>query len=80
MTEAELHQKLQLCRAELLDSLQFDMMSPALIQEGIISPADYEGIQGSQSNSDKVTYPSLPWLVAYTKLLVDNRFSRPPSN
>jgi len=54
MTEAELHQKLQLCRAELLDSLQFDMMSPALIQEGIISPAEYEGVQGSQSNTDKI--------------------------
>ena len=80
MTEAELHQKLQLCRAELLDSLQFDMMSPALIQEGIISPAEYEGVQGSQSNTDKVTHTPLPCLVAYTKLIVDNRFSRPPSN
>ena len=47
--------KLRKCRCELLSSLDYDLMAPVLIQEKIISTAEYERLRsGAGGNIEKV--------------------------
>ena len=47
--------KLRKCRCELLSSLDYDLMAAALIQEKIISTAEYERLRsGAVGNIEKV--------------------------
>lgn len=52
--EIECILKLTQCREELLASLEFDMISPCLIQHGVISSTEYERFRDLPSNKDKV--------------------------
>jgi len=52
--EAECILKLSQCREELLDSLEFDMISPGLIQHGVITSSEYEKFRDLSCNKDKV--------------------------
>ena len=52
--EIECILKLTQCREELLDSLEFDMISPGLIQHGVITSTEYEKIRDLSTNKDKV--------------------------
>ena len=52
--EAECILKLSQCREELLDSLEFDMISPGLIQHGVITSSEYERFRDLSCNKDKV--------------------------
>ena len=53
--EVECILKLNQCRNELLDSLEFDMISPGLIQHGVITSSEYERFRDLSCNKDKVT-------------------------
>jgi len=52
--EVECILKLNQCRNELLDSLEFDMISPGLIQHGVITSSEYERFRDLSCNKDKV--------------------------
>eukprot|EP00092_Neocalanus_flemingeri_P002691 GFUD01002881.1.p1 GENE.GFUD01002881.1~~GFUD01002881.1.p1 ORF type:complete len:507 (+),score=134.89 GFUD01002881.1:50-1570(+) len=52
--EIECILKLTQCKEELLDSLEFDMISPCLIQHGVITSTEYERFRDLSSNKDKV--------------------------
>ena len=52
--EAECVLKLTQCRDELLASLEFDMISPGLIQHGVITSTEYEKFRDLTNNKAKV--------------------------
>jgi len=52
--EVECVLKLSQCRDELVDSLEFDMISPGLIQHGVITSSEYERFRDLSCNKDKV--------------------------
>ena len=52
--EVECVLKLTQCREELLASLEFDLISPGLIQHGVITTSEYEKIRDLSSNNEKV--------------------------
>ena len=47
--------KLQKCREEMVTSLEFDLMSPCLIQFNILSTEEYDKIKMRMGNSDKAS-------------------------
>merc|ERR1719291_184113 len=47
--------KLQKCREEMVTSLEFDLMSPCLIQFNILSTEEYDKIKMRMGNSDKIS-------------------------
>jgi len=52
--EVECILKLNNCRDELLASLEFDLLSPGLIQHGVITGTEYERIRDLSCNKDKI--------------------------
>ena len=55
--------RLQKCREELVSSLEFDLMSPCLIQYNLLTTSEYDNIKLKSGNTDKVThddYNSVP--------------------
>jgi len=47
--------KLQKCRGELLSSLEFDLMTPSLIQNQLLSDQEYDYLKMKSTNSDKIS-------------------------
>ena len=48
--------RLQKCREELVSSLEFDLMSPCLIQYNLLTTSEYDNIKLKPGNTDKVTH------------------------
>ena len=46
--------RLQKCREELVSSLEFDLMSPCLIQYNLLTTSEYDNIKLKPGNTDKV--------------------------
>ena len=48
--------RLQRCREELVSSLEFDLMSPCLIQYNLLTTSEYDNIKLKPGNTEKVTH------------------------
>ena len=46
--------RIQKCWDEMVSSLDFDIMSPILIQNNIITTKEYELVKNNSNNSEKV--------------------------
>ena len=46
--------RLQKCREEMVSSLEFDLMSPCLIQYNLLTTSEYDNIKLKPGNSEKV--------------------------
>ena len=46
--------RIQKCWDEMVSSLDFDIMSPILIQNNIITTKEYELLKNNSNNSEKV--------------------------
>ena len=55
--------RLQKCREELVSSLEFDLMSPCLIQYNLLTTSEYDNIKLKPGNSDKVMVICMPLLL-----------------
>ena len=52
--------KLRKCRRELLSTLDYDLMAPALIQENILSTEEYQTLKTNPGgNLEKVSFINL---------------------
>ena len=51
--------KLRKCREDMISNLEFDLMSPCLIQFSIISTSEYDDIKSKSGNSEKVIHENL---------------------
>ena len=46
--------RLQKCREEMVSSLEFDLMSPCLIQYNLLTTSEYDSIKLKPGNPEKV--------------------------
>ena len=51
--------RIQKCWDEMVSSLDFDIMSPILIQNNIITTKEYELLKNNSNNSEKVIVQKL---------------------
>jgi len=52
--EIECILKLNQCKQQIIDSLEFDLISPSLIQHGVICKTEYEELRDVCTNKEKV--------------------------